>query len=100
LPVAAVATSLMGKLPIPSNLAATFALVLAVEIPLIFGAGLVFYLTIERPFMRPHWPAELVRWVRTIGSKMSTMGRQPAEAAQPEAVRVSSTTAAEQPIQN
>jgi peptidoglycan/LPS O-acetylase OafA/YrhL len=37
------------------------ALSLAVQIPLIFGGGLIFYALLERPFMVPEWPTLIYR---------------------------------------
>jgi peptidoglycan/LPS O-acetylase OafA/YrhL len=56
-----IATSIIYRMPVMDSVLVELGINMALQPPLIFGAGLVFYAVIERPFMLPGWPSLVFR---------------------------------------
>ena len=57
-----VMTGLAAKL-VPGAALGPVVVLGALEMVVVIGAGLTFYVVLERPFMRPDWPLRVWRWI-------------------------------------
>lgn len=68
LPVAAIATQILAKIWVPNSLALGYLMCLLVQLPLMLLVGMLFYIFVERPFMRPGWTSSVRKFLSGVVS--------------------------------
>jgi peptidoglycan/LPS O-acetylase OafA/YrhL len=58
--IAIVIHGALARLPLLGSFAADYAVVFAIAVPIVLFVSTMFFLAIEKPFMRPDWPSALI----------------------------------------